>query len=76
MNELNVETGHTYLMVTNRFGADVESRLVKVTSVEDRGDFYYIGYRPLNGFSNLSFGYAKVKKNGSYRAVNHRFQAA
>lgn len=76
MNELNVRTGRTYQMVTNRFGVDVESRLVEVTSVEDWGDFYYIGYRPLNSLSYGSFGYARVKKNGSYRAVNHRFQAA
>ena len=43
-----------------------------VTSVEDRGDYLYIGYTPSDVSHNCRFGYFKLFKDGRDSAVKWR----
>lgn len=39
---------------------------IRVTFVEDRGDYFYIGYAPIEEDSTrCSFGYARIYKSGN-----------
>lgn len=50
----------------------IDNFVAKVTNVEDRGDFYYVGYRPQD-VNRGRFGFLRVKKVGNYRAINYTF---
>ena len=48
-----------------------------VTSIEDRGDYLYIGYRPNDVSHNCRFGYFRLYKDGRRdRAVQWRVTMA
>jgi hypothetical protein len=42
-----------------------QTRKVKVTSVEDRGEFFYVGYRPVR--FDARWGYTRIYKDISSR---------
>lgn len=50
----------------------IDNFVAEVTLVEDRGDCYYVGYRPQD-LNYGRFGYLSVKKVGKYRAINYTF---
>ena len=54
---------------------DVRRFTATIDWVEDRGDFFYIGYTP-DDFRICRFGALKVKKNGKYKAINYSFKRA
>ncbi len=67
-----IEAGKRYEMT--RMAKNTVTRfLATITSVEDKGDFWYIGYRP-DDFRICRFGYCKVKKEGLFGAVNYSFK--
>ena len=71
-----IEAGKRYL-ITRNAKAVVERFTALVTNVEDRGDFWYIGYTPerdKNGHKRCEWGYCKVKKYGKYNSVNYEFE--
>ena len=69
-----VQAGRRYEMThTNNKQGTQKRFTATVTSVEDRGDFYYVGYKPDN-IRVCRFGYCRVKKNGRYNAVNYDFK--
>jgi hypothetical protein len=41
--------------------------------VEDRGDYWYIGYKPAD-IRICRFGACRVKKSGEYAAINFKFK--
>lgn len=47
--------------------------VARVNWIEDRGDFWYIGYTP-DDFRVCRFGALKVKKDGKFKSVNYRFE--
>lgn len=73
---MKIEAGTRYIItrtdsktgITEEFSATVEW-------VEDKGDHYYIGYKP-DDIRIGRFGALKLKKHGQYRAVNHTFRTA
>lgn len=46
-------------------GKVYRSCLVRVTGCEDKGDYYYVGYRPMDT-SFGAFGYTRLYKNGQH----------
>ena len=52
----------------------VKKFIATVTSVEDCGDFWYIGYEP-EDIRVCRWGYKKIKKEGKYRAINYTLKA-
>lgn len=72
---MNIEAGKRYTMIRNVRGTDERAFEVTVNWVEDRGDFWYIGYEPVI-HRICMWGCCKVKKHGQYKTVNYRFQAA
>lgn len=67
-----VEAGKRY-EITREDKVSARRFLGTVTSVEDRGEFWYIGYTP-DDFRVCRWGYCKVKKNGLYKAINYSFK--
>ena len=67
-----IKAGKKYRMI--RETAKTVTRFIAtVTSVEDKGDHWYIGYTP-DDFRVCRWGYCKVKKEGQYKAINYRFE--
>ena len=67
-----IEAGKKY-KVTREAVSTVTRFLATVTSIEDRGDFWYIGYKP-DDFRVCRWGYCRVRKEGQYKALNYRFE--
>lgn len=74
-NNMNIEAGKRYTMTRNVRGAYDRSFKVTVDWVEDRGDYWYIGYTP-DDFRICRWGCCKVKKHGQFKTVNYTFEAA
>lgn len=69
-----LEAGKRYIVTETRRG-QVERRFTAVVNwVEDRGDFWYIGYTP-DDFRHGRFGALRVKKQGLYKVINYTFTA-
>ena len=45
--------------------------MAEVTSVEDCGDHWYIGYKPTDFAKACRWGFLKIKKEGRYKAINY-----
>ena len=67
-----IEAGKRY-EVTREDKVSARRFLAVVTTVEDRGEFWYVGYTP-DDFRICRWGYCKVKKEGSFKAINYRFK--
>lgn len=78
--DTNICIGETYLMTTKMKATSVsqyqpdtvvvddyayESRKISVTSIEDRGEYLYVGYKLYKpqSYNSMTFGYTKVYKN-------------
>ncbi len=72
---MKIEAGKHYTITRNGRGTDERSFTATVNWVEDRGDFWYIGYTP-DDFRICRWGCCKVKKSGQYKAINYRFEEA
>lgn len=67
-----VQAGKRYL-VTREDLNTVRRFTARVNWVEDRGDFWYIGYEP-DDKRVCQFGAVKVKKVGQFRRINYSFK--
>lgn len=67
-----VEAGKRYIVIRET-EKEVRRFTAMITWVEDRGDFWYIGYKP-DDIRVCRFGTLKVKKVGKYKAVNYSFE--
>lgn len=73
-NDEFLKIGKSYTMTQVHSTDGIQSQFVAIIdSVDDRGDYWYIGYRP-NDFKYGRFGFAKVKKNGQFKTLNWRFE--
>ena len=71
-SKIMVKAGKKYRMI--RETAKTVTRFIAtVTSVEDKGDHWYIGYTP-DDFRVCRWGFCKVKKEGQYKAINYRLE--
>ncbi|KAB0577212.1 hypothetical protein EI53_01234 [Fusobacterium naviforme] len=68
-----LEAGKRY-MVTRETSSTVKRFPATVNWIEDRGNFWYIGYEP-DDFRICRWGTCKVKKQGQYKAINYTFAA-
>lgn len=68
---MNVQAGKRYTLIKET-KQTVTNFKVTVNWVEDRGDFFYIGYTP-DDFRICRWGTCKIKKNGKYKAINYKF---
>lgn len=69
-----VEAGKKYKAVKQNFKTLEETAfIVTVNWVEDRGDYWYIGYEP-DEKRICQFGACKVRKEGRYKVINWRFE--
>ena len=64
-----IEVGRRY-EITRKTATAVKRFTARVTSVEDRGDSWYIGYKP-DDIRVCRWGYLKVRKTGQYRSINY-----
>ena len=64
------EVGKRYEFTKIRAGKAEQVFTAKVTNIEDRGDFWYIGYTP-DDFRVCRWGYLKIKKEGQFKAINY-----
>ena len=69
-----VEAGKRYVITREASSGCVKRFPAVINWVEDRGDFWYIGYTP-DDFRICRWGTLKVKKQGKYKAVNYSFAA-
>lgn len=69
-----LEAGKRYIVTETRRGQVKRQFPAVVNWVEDRGDFWYIGYAP-DDWRICQFGAIKVKKQGLYKAINYTFTA-
>ena len=69
-----LEAGKRYIVTDTRNGKVARQFTAIVNWVEDRGDFWYIGFTP-DDFRICRFGLTKVKKQGRYKAINYTFTA-
>ena len=71
-----LRTGAAEFLHTNKTTGAQEHFFGIVTSIEDRGDYLYIGFTPNDASHNCRFGYFKLFKDGKDRAVNWRVTMA
>lgn len=72
---MKIEAGVRYIVTrTNSNTETTEEFVVTVTWIEDRGNYYYIGYKP-DDIRFGMFGAIKLKKHGQYKVINHTFMA-
>ena len=64
--------GRRYLMTyENKKQGEKKKFTARINWIEDRGEFWYIGYSP--DTMDAVWGACKVKKEGKYNAVNVTF---
>ena len=68
-----IKAGQRY-MVTREDKSTVRKFAVVVNWIEDRGEYWYVGYTP-DDFRICRWGCCKVKKQGKYERINYSFSA-
>lgn len=61
--------GKRYMMTLESKSEGIRKFPVKITSVTERDDYFYVGYTP-DDFRVCRWGYTRVYKDGKKRAVN------
>lgn len=69
---MKIEAGKRYMITRDQNGVIMKFSAT-VTSVEERDEYYYVGYTP-DDFRICRWGYSKVKKEGSWQHFNDTFE--
>lgn len=73
-NDEFLKIGKHYIMTQVHSKDGIQSQFkAKIDSVDDCGDYWYVGYQP-EDIKYGRFGFCKVKKNGQYKALNWQFE--
>ena len=64
-----LDTGAAEFVHSNRTTRECEHFYGRISSIEDRGDYLYIGYQPNDVGHNCRFGYFRLYKDKADRAV-------
>ena len=68
----NIEIGKKYDLARQINGAEDERKIVKITWIEDRGEYLYIGYKVDDG--SMSFGAFRQYKDNRPIAIKNTLE--